>query len=202
MTPTMSRPSPGLSGSRTELWNTTLGYSIGSLVRDKDGISAALVLVDLAAHAKSRGETLLDGLDRLARRYGQYVSAQRAVVMRGDAGAHRIAKIMANIRSAPPRSIGGREVLEVTDIQRLTHTHLRTGATTEVDLPRSNVLAFAVQGGVRVLARPSGTEPKIKFYFEVSEPVGEDGVSAARRRGEVTLAQLEADLLEQIGLCG
>lgn len=177
-----------------------LGYSVGSLVRDKDGISAALLLVDLVAACKAAGETLVDRLNALAVAHGLYVSGQRSVVMPGDDGAARIKAIMSALRADPPTRIGGRDVVRATDILTGDGFDHGTGETWKVLLPASNVLAYNLDGGVRVLARPSGTEPKIKFYFEVAEPVGADGVEGARARAEAFMKRAETDLLEKIGL--
>ena len=149
-------------------YEEALGYSAGSVVRDKDGVSAALLLCDLAAFEKARGRTLLHALESLARRYGQYVSSQKSITLPGADGARQIREIMAALRRAPPVDFAGTAVLAARDL----------AIPTRPDLPASDVLAWELEGGGRILARPSGTEPKIKFYFEAREPVAADESTA------------------------
>ncbi|MCB9778637.1 MAG: phospho-sugar mutase [Alphaproteobacteria bacterium] len=177
-----------------------LGYSAGEVVRDKDGISTALLVLDLASALKAEGRTLLDALDALCRRYGVAASSQRSLKLPGAEGQARIAALMATLRAAPPSTIAGREVLRIRDVKRGVAIDVRTGAETSLGLPSSNVLAFDLAGGCRVLARPSGTEPKLKIYFEAVEPVAKDEpVADARTRAEAVLAELEADMAARVG---
>ena len=147
-----------------------LGYAIGDAVRDKDGISAALLVMDLASRCKAEGRTLWDEVVDLHRRYGWWATLQRAQVLRGDTGKARVRAIMEGLRNEPPEQIGGAAVIRVRDVATGTATDRATGRTTPLDLPRSDVLAWDLSAGERVLVRPSGTEPKLKFYFEVTEP--------------------------------
>ncbi|MGK4003797.1 phospho-sugar mutase [Sorangium sp. So ce1036] len=149
-----------------------LGYTIGSVVRDKDGISAAVLLAELAAVRKAEGKTLLDELQALTRAYGLYVSGQRAYTLRGVDGLGRISAIMAALRKSPPEEIAGVPVVAWRDLKARTRT-TRDGRTEPLILPASNVLVVELEGGGRIIARPSGTEPKIKFYFDVREAVAE-----------------------------
>jgi phosphomannomutase len=153
-------------------YEEALGYTVGPVVRDKDGISAALLLAELAAVRRSQGKTLLDELETVSRRYGLFVSAQRAITLRGEDGLVRIRSILSALRASPPERIGPLAVLAVRDLEARTRTE-RGGATTKLALPPSNVLVYELEGGSRVIARPSGTEPKIKYYFDVREPVRE-----------------------------
>jgi phosphomannomutase len=159
-----------------------LGYSIGEVVRDKDGISAALILLDLASNLKARNQTLWDALDRLDRKYGAHRSEQLAIKLDGQAGAAAIRGAMENLRSNPPTEIAGSEVVLLRDLQSRVAMDCKTGASWPVPLPPSNVLEFTLSCGTRVLARPSGTEPKIKFYVEV---VAENDAAARSRLPEV-----------------
>jgi len=177
-------------------YEEALGYSIGPVVRDKDGVSAALVMMDLVAWCKARESTLWEYLGDLYRRYGLYVSAQQSFVMPGSEGAARIREIMANLRADAPEQIGGVAVRRIRDIQTGTWRDLGSGETGRIDLPASNVLAFDLVDGSRVLARPSGTEPKVKFYFEVREQMGaDDSMATAELRGMARLEQLKADFV-------
>ena len=178
-----------------------LGYSVGPVVRDKDGVSAALVMLDLAGWCQSQGRTVLDALTDLYRRVGFSASAQRSLTLPGADGAARILELMAKLRAAPPQELAGRRVLTLRDVQAGTATDLVTGTVTPLGLPESNVLAFDLEGGERVLARPSGTEPKIKFYFEVVLPLGAgEPLQDAEARAASRMVELQAALLEPLGL--
>ncbi|MEC7240561.1 MAG: phospho-sugar mutase, partial [Myxococcota bacterium] len=149
-----------------------LGYSVGPVVRDKDGVSALLLLLDLASAEKMRGRTLLDSLEDLYRRYGLHLSEQVALKFPGADGAETIAGLMSRLRSSPPSGFLGHAVTVVTDLSNNSRT--AQGIREEAGFPLSNVLGFELDNGYRILARPSGTEPKIKFYFEVQAAIGED----------------------------
>lgn len=146
-------------------YEEAIGYSVGEVVRDKDGVSAALVFCDVLARAKADGRTALDLLADLYREHGVHRSAQHSLRLPGADGAAQIQAIMARLRAEPPREIGGQPVVEVVD-----YREPGTG------LPATNLLRFTCADGSRILARPSGTEPKLKFYFEV---VGALGASLA-----------------------
>ncbi|MFT4978444.1 MAG: phosphomannomutase [Myxococcota bacterium] len=178
-----------------------LGYSVGDVVRDKDGVSAALHILDLASWCKARGKTLREHLEGLYRTYGYVASAQSSIRMPGAAGQAAITAILAKLRAAPPTTLAGIPVRCVRDVLAGTATTTATGAVVRLDLPRSNVLAFDMAQGCRVLARPSGTEPKIKFYFEVIIDLEEqDVLSDVAARARARIAALKADLLAQVGL--
>lgn len=176
-----------------------LGYSAGSVVRDKDGVSAALLLVDLAASLKAEGKTLRDGINALYRTYGVYVTRQNAIKLPGEEGAQRIRAALAGLREDPPTTLGGVQVVRVRDL--LTGVATSTDGSTEaIDLPRSNVLAFDLADGGSVLARPSGTEPKIKFYGEVRQDVGEGTVAEAEAEATTRVAALVDEITARAGL--
>lgn len=162
-----------------------LGYSIGEVVRDKDGISATLLFLDLASNLKARGQTLWDALDRLDRKYGAHRSEQVAIKMDGADGAAAISGAMTALRKDPPAELAGSDVVLLRDLSTSIALDCKTGASTSVPLPPSNVLEFTLEDGSRILARPSGTEPKIKLYVEV---VGSDSETAAKRLSEVVAA--------------
>ena len=162
-----------------------LGYSIGEVVRDKDGISATLLFLDLASNLKARGQTLWDALDRLDRKYGAHRSEQVAIKMDGADGAAAISGAMTALRKDPPAELAGSDVVLLRDLSTSIALDCKTGASTSVPLPPSNVLEVTLEDGSRILARPSGTEPKIKLYVEV---VGSDSETAAKRLSEVVAA--------------
>ena len=134
-------------------YEEALGYAVGEIVRDKDGIGAALALLGLAARARSRGRSLLDAYDALETAHGVHQTGQVTV------GTAAPVDVMARLRAAPPAEFSGATVLEITDL---------TGGTPR--LPSADVLSYQLLGA-RVVIRPSGTEPKIKAYLEVVEPV-------------------------------
>jgi phosphomannomutase len=162
-----------------------LGYSIGEVVRDKDGISATFILLDLASKLKESGQNLWHALDRIDRRYGAHRSQQVAIKMTGNAGARAIEGAMRSLRQDPPTELAGSELVQLRDIQSRIRMDCKTGASESVPLPPSNVLEFILADGSRVLARPSGTEPKIKLYVEV---VGKNAEAAEKRLTEVVAA--------------
>jgi len=143
-------------------YEEALGYTIGTVVRDKDGIGAALAALGLAVRARSAGDSLLDAYDALEVAHGVHLTGQ--LTLRTGAPD----EIMARLRAAPPVAIGALEVISVTDL---------TGGT--ADLPPADVLIYRLAGG-RVVIRPSGTEPKIKAYLEVVQPVHSGRLAEAR----------------------
>ncbi len=168
-------------------YEEALGYTVGPVVRDKDGISAAVLLAELAAVRRAAGKTLLDELDALARRFGLYVSGQRAITLPGADGLERIAGAMRTLRGAAPDRIGPLQVTAVADYQARTRRE-RGGSPSPLALPATNMLVFELEGNNRIIARPSGTEPKIKFYFDVCEPIAAGAATAdasARALGRI-----------------
>ncbi|MFT3768386.1 MAG: phospho-sugar mutase [Minicystis sp.] len=177
-----------------------LGYTIGPVVRDKDGISAAVIIAELAAVRWAEKKTLLDELEALARKYGLFVSGQKSLTMPGADGLAQIAAIMARLRAAPPKRVGDLEVLAVGDYQAQERT-AKDGTVTKIALPKSNVLTFDLEGGSRIIARPSGTEPKIKFYFDLCEPMtAGEPVAAAQARAEKKMAELTRAFVAAAGV--
>jgi phosphomannomutase len=170
-------------------YEEALGYSVKGLVRDKDGVSAAAVMAELAALLADRGKTVLDELELMARRYGLFASRQISLVLPGEEGAGRIAAMMQRLREAPPSSIGPFAVIATTDFAVKTRTS--AGKTEPIELPPSDVLLYELDGGHRVMARPSGTEPKIKFYVDVRIAMSEgEALAAANLRGKTLLDAL------------
>lgn len=175
-------------------YEEALGYCVGNLVHDKDGISAATVMADMAAWARSRGHTLIDELDDMARTHGLYVSRQVSVTDAERGGLDRIAAMMDTARAAPPERLGGFDVVAVQDVER-GERRTAEGEVTPVALPRSDLLVIELADGHRAMLRPSGTEPKLKYYVDVRMPVAADeGVREARSRAEALLDSIVADL--------
>ena len=143
------------------------GYMIGDFVRDKDAVSACSMIAEIAAWAREQGKTFFDVLVDIYSEYGFYKEGLVSVVRKGKSGAEEIQQMMRDYRSNPPATICGDPVVRIDDIQTLQSRNLATGITTPIDLPQSNVLQFFTASGNKITVRPSGTEPKIKFYFSV-----------------------------------
>lgn len=144
------------------------GLMIGSQIRDKDAISAVAILCEMAAYEKSKGRSLYEKLLDLYQQYGYYQEDLVSITRKGMNGQQEIAAMMEDFRSSPPKELAGSKVIELLDYQKQVKTDLRTGNTEPISLPKSNVLQFITEDGSKISARPSGTEPKIKFYFSVN----------------------------------
>lgn len=161
-------------------YEEALGYSIGSLVRDKDGVSACVIFAELVAWNQARGKTVLDHLDDIYRRVGLFVTEQVSITKPGSEGIAEIRAAMTRFRGKPPTEIAGSFVEQVIDLSK-----------GEGGLPPSDVLVFKLAGGRRIIMRPSGTEPKLKSYYEVRVPIGSgESITDARTRGLAELHEL------------
>ncbi|MFT3714167.1 MAG: phospho-sugar mutase [Archangium sp.] len=175
-------------------YEEALGYTVGTVVRDKDGVGSALVLADMAAWCKSRGTTLLGYLEEVQREHGLFVASQFNATLPGTSGAAQIKSLMEAFRAKPISAIGALEIDAANDYQ--AQARVSKGVSSKLALPKSNVLAWELSGGHRVTLRPSGTEPKIKVYFEWKETLASgESMSAARERANAALAKLEAQFL-------
>jgi phosphomannomutase len=171
-------------------YEEALGYTVGTAVRDKDGIGTALAVVDLACWCRSRKVTVLAYLEEIQRRYGLFVAEQKSFTFPGSEGAAVIAGIMNAFRRDPPSRIGELEVIDVKDY--LAQQARSGGNTRSLSLPPSNVIAYELANGSRITLRPSGTEPKIKYYFEWREGMKQDEpITLARQRATQKLQELE-----------
>ena len=144
------------------------GLMIGSGIRDKDAVSAVAILCEMAAYEKSKGRSLYEKLLDLYVQYGYYQEDLLSITKKGMNGQQEIAEMMEAFRNNPPKQLASSNVIELLDYQKQVKTHLQTGATETISLPKSNVLQFITEDGSKISARPSGTEPKIKFYFSVN----------------------------------
>ena len=149
------------------------GYLTGDFVRDKDAVSASVLVAEAMAWAKGQGLSLWQLLEVIYRKYGYYKEGMVYITKQGKEGAEAIAKMMSDMRSNPPKKLGSSAVVTIKDYQLREETDLKSGAKKPIDLPVSNVLQFITEDGSKVSVRPSGTEPKIKFYFGVREPLAE-----------------------------
>ncbi|NSL87783.1 phospho-sugar mutase [Chitinophaga sp. Mgbs1] len=147
------------------------GYMIGNNIRDKDAVSSVAMICEMAAFARSQGKSLFELLINIYLRYGYYKEHLISITKKGMRGAEEIAEMMRGYRENPPASINGSAVVTLYDYQLQQVKDIRTGEIKALDLPKSNVLQFVLASGDKISARPSGTEPKIKFYFSVNAPL-------------------------------
>lgn len=167
----------------------SFGYLAGDYVRDKDAVSACSLAAEAAAWAMdTMGLTLYEWLQELYVKYGFYREGLVSVVRKGKEGAELIQKMMVDFRANPPKAILGSEVVKINDFQTLETLDVKTGAKTAIEQDRSNVLQWFTADGTAVSVRPSGTEPKIKFYFGVKAPL------ASVADFDKTLAELDAKI--------
>ncbi|NLK38737.1 MAG: phospho-sugar mutase [Clostridiales bacterium] len=157
------------------------GYLSGSYARDKDGVCAAMLIVEMTAHYKSLGMTLWDALDNIYREYGYFMEGARDIYMEGLDGIKRRVEIMKNLRQNPPKFIGGNKVTAIGDYLAGTITDLESGISKPTNLPESDVLYYKLADGDVAVIRPSGTEPKIKMYFLVSAKSGDSAAEKVNR---------------------
>lgn len=161
-------------------YEEALGYSVGPLVRDKDGVSAALIFAELCAWNRARNRTVIEHLDDIYRKVGLFVTEQVSLTRPGADGLAEIRAAMAKFRASPPTELAGVAIEQVSDL-----------LPGEGGLPPSDVLVYRLAGGRRVIMRPSGTEPKLKSYYEVRVEVADgEPIATARARGLADLAKL------------
>jgi phosphomannomutase len=181
-------------------YEEALGYTVGTLVRDKDGVSAALLFAELWAVRRAEGLTMLDELERIARTFGHYASRQLSVTLKGQEGLARIRSVMGALRERGPTHVGPLAVVATRDVKNGVR-RTREGIDSKLALPPSDVLVFELEGGSRIIARPSGTEPKLKVYFDVRETVAPtEKLAETDARAQALLLALEADFALFAGL--
>ncbi|WP_340597923.1 phospho-sugar mutase [Priestia megaterium] len=150
-------------------YEESYGYLIGDFVRDKDAVQAAVMIAEAAAYYKQQGMTLYDGLTQLYETYGYYKESLTSFTLKGKDGAEQISRIVNRFRGHPLTEIAGAAVEKIEDYQSRKRTNLLTAQQERMNLPSSNVLKFWLQDGSWFAIRPSGTEPKVKFYFGVKK---------------------------------
>ncbi|MBD3216453.1 MAG: phospho-sugar mutase, partial [Candidatus Lokiarchaeota archaeon] len=143
------------------------GYLAGEFVRDKDAVISSCMIAETLAWAKSRGGSLFELLLDIYVKYGFYKEKLISITKKGKSGAEEIESMMSGFRERPPEKIAGSKVCLIKDYLSLRERNIDTGKETPIDLPKSNVIQFFTEDGAKITARPSGTEPKIKFYFSV-----------------------------------
>jgi phosphoglucomutase len=151
------------------------GYLKGTYCRDKDAVIASMLVCEMAASLKLQGKSILDALNEVYAKYGYYLAHVQSVELTGADAMEKAAMMMADLRANVPAAIGGAAVTAVRDYKSSIAKDLITGAETVINLPKSNVLEFLLGDKGSVIARPSGTEPKVKFYYTA---VGEDQAAA------------------------
>jgi phosphoglucomutase len=143
------------------------GYMIGDFVRDKDAIASCAMIAEMAAVAKAEGKSLFDKLIDMYLEYGFYLEKLVSITKKGKSGQDDIKQMMENFRQNPPKTLAGSRVIKMMDYHKQLETNLLSGETQAIQMEKSNVLQFFTEAGDKISARPSGTEPKIKFYFSV-----------------------------------
>lgn len=146
----------------------SFGYMVGDAVRDKDAVTSTLLICEMAAQAKAKGSSLYQELLKLYAEFGYYKEMLISLTKKGIEGAQEIRQMMIDLRENPFQEINGQRVVMVEDYQSSTAKNLLTGEEEMLELPKSNVLIYYLEDGSKICARPSGTEPKIKFYFSVN----------------------------------
>ncbi len=149
----------------------SFGLMVGDKVRDKDAVSAVAMICEMAAVEKSKGKTLYSKLIDLYVQFGFYKEDLISITKKGMHGSKEIADMMQGFRENPPKEIAGSPVIEIYDYEKQVKRNIKTNQVEKISLPKSNVLQFITEDGSKISARPSGTEPKIKFYFGVSMPL-------------------------------
>ncbi len=157
------------------------GYLAGTYARDKDGVVAAMLITEMAAHYKKMGKTLADVMDEIYAEHGIYLNTLLNFAFEGAEGMATMSKMMDSLRQNPPASIAGLNVEKVSDYKTSIATETKTGIKSHIDLPKSNVLSYSLEDGCSAIVRPSGTEPKIKIYitahadnFDAADKITED----------------------------
>ncbi|WP_070327882.1 phospho-sugar mutase [Exiguobacterium aurantiacum] len=170
-------------------YEESYGYLIGDFCRDKDAVQACVLGAEMAAFHKEQGRTLYDALQAIYEKYGFYEESLQSMTLKGKAGLEQIGRMMESFRANPPQEVAGYEVVRFEDYKLQVATDLRQNTTEDIDLPSSNVLKFVFEDGSWFCLRPSGTEPKIKFYFSVHADSAE--MTTAKREA------IERDVMKQ-----
>jgi len=167
-----------------------------TFVRDKDAVTSAAYIADVAAVAAANGQGLYELLQELFKRFGYFAEGAKSLVLPGADGAAKIEAMMNGFRDDPPRTIGGIAVAAVADLMTGENKDVQTGQViSRFDLPAASVIFFTLDDGTKVIVRPSGTEPKIKFYVLTSEP-GDD-LDRAEQSAAARIEAIVADLVKR-----
>lgn len=173
----------------------SFGYMVGDFVRDKDAVTSTLLACTIAAEAKKEGNTLFEKLKTLYVKHGYFKESLISLVKKGQSGAEEIKQMLKDLRAKPMKSINGSKVIKMEDYQSSISTDLISGKTDSIDIPKSNVLIFYTEDGSKIAARPSGTEPKVKFYISVNATLAsEDQYNQVSKELDNKIAGIKKDL--------
>ncbi|MGR9048587.1 phospho-sugar mutase [Halobacillus faecis] len=180
------------SGEHTFMfgYEESYGYLVKDFARDKDAVQAAVLAAEVGAHWKNQGKTLLDALDELYEKHGYFLEDLQSMKLEGKSGTEQIKAIMDDFRNAEIKEAGGKKVVAIEDYATTIRKHVQDGTEEEIDLPTSNVVKFILEDDCWFCLRPSGTEPKIKFYYGVK--------SSTRKESEELLASVKATVNERL----
>nr|WP_106789536.1 phospho-sugar mutase [Massilistercora timonensis] len=170
------------------------GCLIGTHARDKDAIVATMALCEAAAYYKTKGKTLWDAMVDMYEKYGYYKDAIQSITLKGIEGLQKIQEILETLRKNPPMEVGGYKVVKARDYQADTIRDIATGEVTSTGLPSSNVLYYDLTDDAWLCVRPSGTEPKVKFYYGIKGTSLEDADEKSDKLGKEVLAMIDAML--------
>jgi len=171
-------------------YEESYGYLIGDFARDKDAVQAALLSVEVAAYYKKKGLTLYQGLLEIFKEYGYYKEGLQSLTLKGKEGAEQIQSILQSFRSNPPTDIAGKKIVAIEDYHTSERQDIVAGTKETINLPGSNVLKYILEDHSWFCVRPSGTEPKAKFYFGVN--------SETLQQSEEQLSALEAGVMDKV----
>ena len=180
-------------GTGTYLFGMEESYGCltGTYARDKDAVVASMTLCEAAAYYKTQGKTLWDAMINMYEKYGYYKDDVKAITLKGIEGLEKIQTILETLRADAPKEIGGYKVLKVRDYKKDTITDLADGKVTPTGLPASNVLYYELEDDAWVCVRPSGTEPKVKFYYGIKGTSLEEADAKSESLGKEVLAMIE-----------
>jgi phosphoglucomutase len=171
------------------------GFMVGDFVRDKDAVTSCCIIAEIAAWARSRGKSMYDILMEMYLKFSLYQESLINLVRKGKTGAEEIQQMMAGFRSNPPEKLDGSPVVTIHDYLKQESLECRTGNKKPLDLPKSDVLQFLLEDGSKISVRPSGTEPKIKFYFSVFDKLEKrEDYALVKTRLESKILNLKRDL--------
>jgi phosphoglucomutase len=173
------------------------GYLIGEHVRDKDAIVSAVIIAEMAAYYKDNGSSLYEALLEMYLEFGVFQEKLISITKKGKSGAEEIQQMMKDFREHPPKELGGSKVIKIKDYQSQKELDTESGTSSDIDLPTSNVLQFITENGAIISARPSGTEPKIKFYCSVNDTIATtDEYPFVERKMSEKIEQIMKELTE------
>ena len=166
------------------------GYLSGGYVRDKDAVDGSMLICEMTQYYKEKGMTLVDAIHALYEKYGYYVNGVVNQAFEGEAGMKQMTAIMENLRQNPPAAIAGHAVVGHSDYKE--SVRVEKGETSEIHLPKSNVLEYRMDNGCKLIVRPSGTEPKIKIYLS--------GKGATQQESEALVEKMKQDVPALLGI--